>query len=86
VPQHFIDVLRDEGKVVNRRRELVAAGRLAKNRGHVGRPKPHETSGYMGGQTGLAADSGGDLMSAWDPDKLEKRVTSQQNRFGLPPR
>jgi hypothetical protein len=46
VPQHFIDVLRDEVKVVNRRRELVAAGRLAKNRGHVGRhPKPHETSG-----------------------------------------
>jgi hypothetical protein len=27
----------------------------------------------MDRQTGLAADSGGDLMSAWDPDKLEKR-------------
>ena len=73
MPQHFIDVLRDEVKVVNRRRELVAAGRLAKNRGHVGRhPKPHETSGYMGGQTGRGR-FWGDLMSAWDPDKLEKR-------------
>ena len=83
VPQHFIDVLRDEVKVVNRRRELVAAGRLAKNRGHVGRhPKPNETSGYMGGQTGLAADSGGDLMSAWDPDKLEKRVTEVADEVG----
>jgi hypothetical protein len=37
---------------------------------------------YMGGQTGLAADSGGDLMSAWDPDKLEKRVTEVADEVG----
>ena len=37
---------------------------------------------YMDGQTGLAADSGGDLMSAWDPDKLEKRVTEVADEVG----
>jgi len=38
---------------------------------------------YMGGQTGLAADSGGDLMSAWDPDKLEKRVTEVADKVDI---
>ena len=38
---------------------------------------------YMDGQTGLAADSGGDLMSAWDPDKLEKRVTEVADKVDI---
>ena len=47
MPQQFIDVLRDEVKVVNRRREIVAAGRHAKNRGHEWPPSQAPRNGLL---------------------------------------